>query len=193
MSLTNSPRVQPPYQQQPSQQQSQQLIQQRPPRKCAEVCLELLTTEAVKLFSEKQYGPAAPAALQAVGFRVGRQLAERYSKDKARLGDTLEVIKFLCKDFWQAVFKKQIDNLKTNHRGIYVLQDNSFRWLLRLSPATAVPESSRSDYISSVAQQYLDLPCGIIRGALTHLGISCTVEGDARSLPSCSFTIKITS
>eukprot|EP00878_Enallax_costatus_P030386 GHUV01033079.1.p1 GENE.GHUV01033079.1~~GHUV01033079.1.p1 ORF type:complete len:167 (+),score=38.98 GHUV01033079.1:238-738(+) len=116
MSLTNSPRVQPPYQQQPSQQQSQQLIQQRPPRKCAEVCLELLTTEAVKLFSEKQYGPAAPAALQAVGFRVGRQLAERYSKDKARLGDTLEVIKFLCKDFWQAVFKKQIDNLKTNHR-----------------------------------------------------------------------------
>jgi hypothetical protein len=40
----------------------------------------------------------------------------RYSKDKPRLGDTLEVIKFVCKDFWQAVFKKQIDNLKTNHR-----------------------------------------------------------------------------
>ena len=51
-------------------------------------------------------------------------------------------------------------------QGIYVLQDNSFRWLLRLSPATAVPESARSDYISSVAQQYLDLPYGIIRGAL---------------------------
>lgn len=40
----------------------------------------------------------------------------RYSRDKARLGDTLEVIKFLCKDFWQALFKKQVDNLKTNHR-----------------------------------------------------------------------------
>lgn len=40
----------------------------------------------------------------------------RYSKDKPRLGDTLEIIKFLCKDFWQAVFKKQVDNLKTNHR-----------------------------------------------------------------------------
>ena len=40
----------------------------------------------------------------------------RYSKDKPRLGDTLEVIKFVCKDFWQAVFKKQVDNLKTNHR-----------------------------------------------------------------------------
>lgn len=40
----------------------------------------------------------------------------RYSKDKPRLGDTLEIIKFLCKDFWQVVFKKQVDNLKTNHR-----------------------------------------------------------------------------
>lgn len=40
----------------------------------------------------------------------------RYSKDKPRLGDTLEIIKFLCRDFWQAVFKKQVDNLKTNHR-----------------------------------------------------------------------------
>lgn len=40
----------------------------------------------------------------------------RYSKDRSRLGDTLEVIKFICKDFWQAVFKKQVDNLKTNHR-----------------------------------------------------------------------------
>lgn len=40
----------------------------------------------------------------------------RYSRDKPRLGDTLDIIKFLCKDFWQAVFKKQVDNLKTNHR-----------------------------------------------------------------------------
>lgn len=40
----------------------------------------------------------------------------RYSKDKPRMGDTLEIIKFLCKDFWQAAFRKQVDNLKTNHR-----------------------------------------------------------------------------
>jgi hypothetical protein len=48
-----------------------------PPAKCAEVCLDLLAGEAVRFFSAKQYGPAAAAALQAVGFRVGRQLAER--------------------------------------------------------------------------------------------------------------------
>ena len=31
------------------------------------------------------------------------------------------------------VFKKQVDNLKTNHRGVYVLTDNSFRPLARMS------------------------------------------------------------
>lgn len=186
---SSSPRLQIGY----PQSQQQQTQPTRPTPKCAEVCLDLLTTEAVRFFSDKQYGPAAGAALQAVGFRVGRQLAERYSKDKPRMGDTLEIIKFLCKDFWQAVFRKQVDNLKTNHRGIYVLQDNNFRWLLRLAPAGTLPDgSSRTEYLVTAAQPYLDLPCGLIRGALTHLGISCTVEGDARGLPSCSFTIKIT-
>ena len=44
------------------------------------------------------------------------KFCSRYTRDKARLGQTLEVIKFICKDFWQAVFRKQVDNLKTNHR-----------------------------------------------------------------------------
>lgn len=30
--------------------------------------------------------------------------------------ETLDVIKFICKDLWMIVFRKQIDNLKTNHR-----------------------------------------------------------------------------
>jgi hypothetical protein len=43
------------------------------------------------------------------------------------------VIKFLCKDLWTLVFRKQIDNLKTNHRGVYVLTDNAFRPFSRMS------------------------------------------------------------
>ena len=31
------------------------------------------------------------------------------------------------------VFKKQVDNLKTNHRGVYVLTDHAFRPLARMS------------------------------------------------------------
>lgn len=40
----------------------------------------------------------------------------RFSQDRPRFTDTLDVIKFLCKDMWTLVFRKQIDNLKTNHR-----------------------------------------------------------------------------
>lgn len=40
----------------------------------------------------------------------------RMTKDRPRFHDTLDVIKFVCKEFWLSIFKKQIDNLKTNHR-----------------------------------------------------------------------------
>jgi len=43
-------------------------------------------------------------------------LVDRFSRDRPRFTDTLDVIKFLCKDMWTLVFRKQIDNLKTNHR-----------------------------------------------------------------------------
>lgn len=42
-------------------------------------------------------------------------------------------MKAICKDFWNAVFKKQVDNLRTNHQGVYVLQDNKFRFLMSMS------------------------------------------------------------
>uniref|UniRef100_A0A5F8GG35 Trafficking protein particle complex 6B n=1 Tax=Monodelphis domestica TaxID=13616 RepID=A0A5F8GG35_MONDO len=67
------------------------------------------------------------------GFRVGQGLIERFTKDTARFKDELDIMKFICKDFWTTVFKKQIDNLRTNHQGIYVLQDNKFRLLTQMS------------------------------------------------------------
>lgn len=45
----------------------------------------------------------------------------RYTMDRPRFSDHLEAIKFICKDFWSELFKKQIDNLKTNHRVIFFL------------------------------------------------------------------------
>lgn len=54
--------------------------------------------------------------MESMGFQVGCQLGERYSKNRAAFEDTLDIVKFLCKDFWTEVFRKQIDNLKTNHR-----------------------------------------------------------------------------
>ena len=49
------------------------------------------------------------------------QLFVRYTMERPRFSDHLEAIKFICKDFWSELFKKQIDNLKTNHRVSSVL------------------------------------------------------------------------
>lgn len=43
-------------------------------------------------------------------------LFSRLTKDTARFKDELDIMKFICKDFWTCVFKKQIDNLRTNHQ-----------------------------------------------------------------------------
>lgn len=43
-------------------------------------------------------------------------MGDSFSRDRPRFADTLDMIKFLCKDVWTLVFRKQIDNLKTNHR-----------------------------------------------------------------------------
>jgi trafficking protein particle complex subunit 6 len=54
--------------------------------------------------------------LDNMGYRVGLGIVDKFARDKPRFTDTLDVIKFLCKDLWILLFKKPIDNLKTNHR-----------------------------------------------------------------------------
>ncbi|KAJ2781888.1 hypothetical protein H4R18_002594 [Coemansia javaensis] len=123
--------------------------------------------------------------LEAVGFRVGRRLAERLAPLNRRLGDTLDVVKFVCKDLWMLLFNRQVDNLKTNHRGIYVLQDNKFKWFLRMSGNSGGAAAARR------AQPYIWLPCGIIRGVLDSFGISTVVVAETLGLPQCTFQIKV--
>eukprot|EP00128_Syssomonas_multiformis_P007025 Colp12_sorted_trinity150504_noHs@15300 len=122
--------------------------------------------------------------LEALGFRVGQSLAERYTRDGPRLKDQLEVIKFICKDFWTAVYKKQIDNLRTNHRGVYVLQDNKFKLFTQISDSKQYMEK---------AAPLLAFPCGLIRGALVNLDVSCIVSAEVSQMPICTFTLRITS
>ena len=50
------------------------------------------------------------------GYRLGRGLAEVFTRERGRFANQLDVMKFICKELWPLVFKKQIDNLKTNHR-----------------------------------------------------------------------------
>ncbi|KAL4998991.1 transport protein particle component [Aspergillus recurvatus] len=136
-----------------------------------------------RLLDDDETKETAFFRLESLGYRVGQGLAERFSRDRPRFADNLDIIKFLCKDLWMTLFKKQIDNLKTNHRGVYVLTDNSFRPFARMSM------SSRSEAVSR-AQAYLWFPCGVVRGALSNLGIHTTVQAETTELPGATFQIK---
>ncbi|PSN71188.1 trafficking protein particle complex subunit 6B [Corynespora cassiicola Philippines] len=142
--------------------------------------------------------------LETLGYRVGLGVVERFSRDKPRPTTPLDIIKFLCKDLWTLLFRKQIDNLKTNHRGIYVLTDNSFKPLSRMSfdtkkydaatqalgVSTGDPALGRDANSIARAQPFLYFPAGVIRGCLAALGINATVQAETSGLPAATFQIR---
>ncbi|KAJ3590298.1 hypothetical protein NHX12_008251 [Muraenolepis orangiensis] len=120
--------------------------------------------------------------LEGMGFRVGQGLIERMTRDSPSFKDELDMMKFICKDFWTQVFRKQIDNLRTNHQGTYVLQDNKFALLAQLS--------SGKQYLED-APKYLAYSCGLVRGALSNLGLESVVTAEVSLMPSCKFQVVI--
>ncbi|XP_064157959.1 trafficking protein particle complex subunit 6B, like [Anguilla rostrata] len=120
--------------------------------------------------------------LEGMGFRVGQGLIERITKDTPGFKDDLDVMKFICKDFWISMFRKQIDNLRTNHQGTYVLQDNKFALLTQLSNGKQYMEE---------APKYLAFSCGLVRGALCNLGMDSVVTAEVSTMPSCKFQVVI--
>uniref|UniRef100_A0A8C6QDB4 Trafficking protein particle complex 6B n=1 Tax=Nannospalax galili TaxID=1026970 RepID=A0A8C6QDB4_NANGA len=102
--------------------------------------------------------------------KVGQGLTERLTKDTARFKDELDIMKFICKDFWTTVFKKQIDNLRTNHQSIYL--------------------SAGKQYLEH-ASKYLAFTYGLIRGGLSNLGIKSIVTAEVSSMPACKFQVMI--
>ncbi|EJD54939.1 transport protein particle component [Auricularia subglabra TFB-10046 SS5] len=124
--------------------------------------------------------------LEAVGAHVGANLVERrLARDRARFHDTLDIVKFICKDVWTAVWAKQIDNLRTNHRGVYVLQDNNFRPISRISSHNGPQDALKR------AKLYVAWSAGVIRGALARMGLQGTVTPEIHNLPQCTFQIKL--
>ncbi|EMD67502.1 hypothetical protein GGP41_007388 [Bipolaris sorokiniana] len=143
--------------------------------------------------------------LEALGYRVGLGVVERFSRDAPRPTTPLDCIKFLCKDLWTLLFRKQIDNLKTNHRGIYVLTDNTFKPLGRMSfdtkkydasmqaalvAQTGDPALGREANSQARVQPFLYFPAGLIRGCLAALGIQASVTAESVALPGATFQIR---
>lgn len=103
-------------------------------------------------------------------------LALNAANPLARPSTELDTIKFICKELWTAVFRKQIDNLKTNHKGTFVLTDNLFYPLRRCALEAGKMEEARAR-----AAPFLHFPAGVVRGALKALGleaeVGCEVAG----------------
>ncbi|KAH7378480.1 transport protein particle component [Phaeosphaeria sp. MPI-PUGE-AT-0046c] len=160
---------------------------------------------ATATVDEEEAREAVFHRLENLGYRVGLGVVERFSRDTPRPTTPLDIIKFLCKDLWTLLFRKQIDNLKTNHRGIYVLTDNTFKPLGRMSFDTkkydAAMQAALVQQTGDVAlgrdanaqarvQPFLYFPAGVIRGCLASLGITATVTADCAGLPAATFQIR---
>jgi hypothetical protein len=121
--------------------------------------------------------------LDAMGYDVGYRYVEKVVANQFLLGiEPLDIIKYICKEFWEDIFRKKIDKLQTNHKGVFVLSDFKFKWLERYS----------SDDMTSkqAAARLLHFPCGILRGALANLGIVAVVNADFNILPAVTFNIR---
>lgn len=145
------------------------------------VCLEL-----VRVFNERgEFGK-----LEQLGFDVGLKFTERFVRNNPRYTSTLDVIKFTCKDLWATIFGKHVDKLQTNHRGVYVLHDNSFSGVSDIDLDVNDPQALEE------TKKFMVLPCGLIRGALASLGLKTVVraefsKGSYPGAPSCLFNIQV--
>lgn len=93
--------------------------------------------------------------LEFMGFSMGYRLIERLVRERRRFEEELDIIKFICTDFWSSIYKKQMDTLRTNYLGVYILNDNSFRFLTKMSNSKQYLEmapkvSIKNQFINSV-------------------------------------------
>lgn len=149
-----------------------------------EVPFQLLHSELIQFILSKS-GPDRNKALsdvESIGFSTGYRLVEKITREHPKFKDELDLMKFICKDYWVCVFRKQIDNLRTNHQGVYVLQDKSFKYLQTVSGSKQYFEDSSA---------FLVFTCGLIRGSLANLGVKSVVTTEVINLPAVKFQIQV--
>ncbi|PWN46235.1 hypothetical protein IE81DRAFT_343857 [Ceraceosorus guamensis] len=128
--------------------------------------------------------------LEGIGASAGHGFADKLLLERQQPppSSTLEVLKFVCKEVWTASFEKQVDHLRTNHKGVYVLQDNHFKTLRHISAPLGPSDSAQA------AKIHLAYPTGIVRGALARLGVQASVVGETSPHPgqlsACTFHVR---
>ncbi|RCK65496.1 Trafficking protein particle complex subunit 33 [Candida viswanathii] len=108
--------------------------------------------------------------VETYGYNLGLKIAEvlLYKSSGSKVVDILDIMKFVCRDVWRCLYNKQMDNLRTNHRGTFVLVDNSYKLIAQLNSSKGMQDTLAK------AKVYLWFPCGVIRGILMSFGIEPT-------------------
>ncbi|KAI5960749.1 TRS33 [Candida pseudojiufengensis] len=122
-----------------------------------------------------------------LGLKISEILLYKNSQSTTKIIDILDIMKFICRDVWKYIFLKQIDNLRTNHRGTFVLIDNKFKWFENFSSQQF--ENGLQDTILK-SKIYLWFPCGLIKGILWNFGIDGNVIPEITQFPSVQFNIQ---
>ncbi|CAG0886221.1 unnamed protein product, partial [Cyprideis torosa] len=146
---------------------------------------DFLHMELVASLSSRENDEAIPLTVSKVehmGYSAGYRIVERLNRDFPRFKDELDIMKFICKEFWTSLFGKQIDVLRTNHQCVYVLHDNRFRHLRKISSSNQYMDSS---------PKFLSYTCGLVRGALANFGVTSLVTPEVTQLPACKFHVQI--
>lgn len=79
-----------------------------------------------------------------VGNRVGKALAAKHTAHLAPFPDGLSVMKWIAKDLWSILFRKNASQLKTDRKNIFVIEDTEFKWIQATPKAAAVMEFAMS-------------------------------------------------
>jgi hypothetical protein len=130
---------------------------------------------------------------------VHYKLTTRMTVARPPLATPLDIIKFICKDLFLHVYAKGIDNLRTNHKGTFVLQSHALPPLIPLSSyrgpandletAKLVRNCSSLASTSQLTQQHLIFPQALIQGAVTRLGMPAIVQAESSGLPQCEWGV----
>ena len=122
--------------------------------------------------------------LEFVAGVIGRNIMERISEDSlGRFKDKLEIIKFICKDFWTYMFGKIVDKLQTDSKGKYIIVDSDFKFLRRIF---SIGEEGK-DYSSFCAKFIVSL----IKSALLTFQFDSEVSVETMNNVEFSFIIKV--
>lgn len=124
--------------------------------------------------------------VETYGYNLGLKIAEvlLYKSSGSKVVDILDIMKFVCRDAWRCLYNKQMDNLRTNHRGTFVLVDNNFKLISQLNSSKGMQDTLAKSKV------YLWFPCGVIRGILMSFGIESNVTAEITQFPAVVFNIQ---